>query len=92
MFRVWISGQVRRTTRSIRREMRPRAAVEPVMGHMKVDHCMDRNCIKGRNGDRANAVLAATDYNFSLLLRWFEVTLRALIAALLSVGFTPQTA
>jgi IS5 family transposase len=31
-FRVWISGQVRRVTAPIRREMRRRAAVEPVIG------------------------------------------------------------
>jgi transposase, IS5 family len=30
--RVWISGQVRRVTASIRREMKRRAAVEPVIG------------------------------------------------------------
>jgi len=31
-FRVWISGQVRRVTAPIRREMKRRAAVEPVIG------------------------------------------------------------
>jgi IS5 family transposase len=31
-FRVWISGQVRRVTAAVRREMRRRAAVEPVIG------------------------------------------------------------
>src|SRR6266481_2999594 len=31
-FRVWITGQVRRVTRPIRREMKRRAAVEPVIG------------------------------------------------------------
>ena len=68
-FRVWISGQVHQTTRTIHREMKRRAAVEPVIGHMKADHRMDRNYPKGRDGDRANAVLAAAFYNFSLLLR-----------------------
>jgi transposase, IS5 family len=77
-FRVWISGQVRRVTNPIRREMRRRAAVEPVIGHLKEDHRMDRNYLKGREGDRANAVLAAAGYNFSLLLRWLEELLRAL--------------
>ena len=33
---------------------------------------MGRNYLKGRDGDRINAVLAAAGYNFSLLLRWFE--------------------
>jgi transposase, IS5 family len=78
-FRVWISGQVRRVTKPIRREMRRRAAVEPVIGHLKADHRMDRNYLKGRDGDRANAVLAAAGYNFSLLLRWLEGLLRALL-------------
>jgi IS5 family transposase len=77
-FRVWISGQVRRVTKAIRREMRRRAAVEPVIGHLKDDHRMRRNHLKGREGDRINAVLAATGYNFSLLLRWFRHLLRAL--------------
>src|SRR5262249_54878193 len=34
---VWISGQVRRVTKAIRREMRRRAAIEPVIGHLKED-------------------------------------------------------
>jgi IS5 family transposase len=55
-FKVWISGQVRRVTKAIRREMRRRAAVEPVIGHLKDDHRMRRNYLKGRNGDRINAV------------------------------------
>jgi hypothetical protein len=58
-FRVWISGQGRRVTKAIRREMRRRAAVEPVIGHLKDDHRMRRNYLKGRDGDRINAVLAA---------------------------------
>ncbi len=91
-FRVWISGQVRRVTKSIRREMKRRAAVEPVIGHVKAEHRMDRNYLKGRDGDRANAVLAAAGYNLSLLIRWFEVLLRALIEAILRAALTPQTA
>lgn len=78
-FRVWISGQVRRVTASICREMKRRAAVEPVIGHIKAEHRMDRNYLKGRLGDRINAVLAAAGYNFSLLLRWLAELLRVVI-------------
>ena len=78
-FKVWISGQVRRVTKAIRREMRRRAAVEPVIGHLKDDHRMRRNHLKGRDGDRINAVLAAAGYNFSLLRRWFAELLRVLL-------------
>ena len=81
-FRVWISGQVRRVTAAIRREMKRRAAVEPVIGHLKAEHRMDRNYLKGHAGDRINAVLAAAGYNFGLLLRWLVELLRALIQAL----------
>jgi hypothetical protein len=52
-----------------------------VIGHLKDDHRMRRNDLKGRNGDRINAVLAAAGYNFSLLLRWFEL-LRVLLLIL----------
>jgi IS5 family transposase len=91
-FRVWITGQVRRVTKPIRREMKRRAAVEPVIGHVKAEHRMDRNYLKGRDGDRANAVLAAAGYNFSLLLRWLERLLRALFRALFPEPPPGQTA
>jgi IS5 family transposase len=91
-FRVWITGQVRRVTKPIRREMKRRAAVEPVIGHLKAEHRMDRNYLKGRDGDRANAVLAAAGYNFSLLLRWLERLLRALFQALLTTTANPLPA
>jgi transposase, IS5 family len=57
-FRVWISGQVRRVSAPIRREMRRRAAVEPVTGHIKAEHHMGRNYLKGHDGDRINPMLA----------------------------------
>jgi IS5 family transposase len=89
-FRVWISGQVRRVTKAIRREMRRRAAVEPVIGHLKDDHRMRRNHLKGRQGDRINPVLAAAGYNFSLLLRWFRRLLRALLLILVRALLAPR--
>jgi len=56
--------------------MKRRAAVEPVIGHFKAEHRMDRNYLKGRLGDSVNAVLAAAGYNFGLLLRWLAELLR----------------
>jgi IS5 family transposase len=91
-FRVFISGQVRRTTAAIKREMKRRAAVEPVIGHLKADHRMDRNYLKGRDGDRVNAVLAAAGFNFHLLLRWLAALLRALFLAALQSLVSPPPA
>jgi IS5 family transposase len=54
-------ARVRHVTCPIRREMKRRAAVEPVIGHLKAEHRMGRNHLKGRDGDRANPVLAAPD-------------------------------
>jgi IS5 family transposase len=72
--------------------MRRRAAVEPVSGHIKAEHRMGRNYLKGRDGDRINAVLAAAGYNFSLLLRWLERLLRLLINTLPTAPCRLQTA
>jgi len=83
---------VRRVTKSIRREMRRRAAVEPVIGHLKDGHRMGRNHLKGRDGDRINAILAAAGYNFKLLLRWFEELLRAMLLSLRRILAMPRLA
>jgi IS5 family transposase len=91
-FRVWISGQARRVTKPIRREMKRRAAIEPMIGHLKAEHRMGRNYLKGHEGDRANALLAAAGYNFSLLLRWLAELLRALFAVLLYGTPMPRSA
>jgi transposase, IS5 family len=83
---------VRRATQSIRGEMKRRAAVEPVIGHLKAEHRLGRNYLKGRDGDRANAVLAAAGYNFALLLRWLRGLLRALVQALSIASLVLQPA
>ncbi len=72
---VYISGQKRGVTAVIRRELRRRAAIEPVIGHVKAEHRMGRNYLAGRAGDAANAVLAAVGYNFRRLLAWLAALL-----------------
>ena len=69
-------------TPAIKREMRRRAAVEPVIGHTKEEHRMGRNYLAGRHGDANNAVLAATGYNFRRLIRWLNDSLRLILALL----------
>ncbi|TIN52759.1 MAG: IS5/IS1182 family transposase, partial [Mesorhizobium sp.] len=68
-FRVFTAGQKRRVTPAIKRQMRRRSAVEPVIGHIKSEHRMGRNYLAGQQGDTLNAILAADGYSFSLLLR-----------------------
>ncbi len=66
--KVYISGQKRGVTDSIKRALRRRSAVKPVTGRAKGEHRMGRNFLKGTHGDAANAVLAAAGYNFRRLL------------------------
>jgi IS5 family transposase len=81
-FRVFTAGQKRRVTPAIKRQMRRRSAVEPVIGHIKAEHRMARNYLAGERGDAINAILAAAGYNFSLLLNWFRLLLWLLITTL----------
>lgn len=74
-FKVYTAGQKRRMTDAIKREMRRRSAIEPVIGHAKAEHRMDRNYLAGHAGDAINAVLAAAGYNFRRLLAWFRLLL-----------------
>jgi IS5 family transposase len=82
-FRVFTSGQKRRVTPQIKRELRRRSAVEPVIGHLKSEHRMGRNYLWHRQGDAINAVLAAAGYNFRRLLRWLEFFLRQILVQLI---------
>ena len=81
-FRVFIAGQKRRMTPKIKREMRRRSAIEPVIGHLKAEHRMERNYLAHRAGDAINAVLSAVGYNFRLLIRWLRFLLRQILMAL----------
>ncbi len=81
-FSVFISGQKRGVTPKIKRELRRRAAVEPVIGHLKAEHRMGRNYLWFRHGDASNPVLAAVGYNFRRLIRWLRILLSQILAAL----------
>jgi IS5 family transposase len=81
-YKIYISGQKRGVTEAIKRDLRRRSAVEPVIGHAKSDHRMNRNYLKGSAGDAINAVLAAAGYNFRRLLAWLRRLLRVWLAML----------
>jgi IS5 family transposase len=82
-FRVFTSGQKRRVTPKIKRELRRRSAIEPVIGHLKSEHRMGRNYLWHRKGDATNAILAAAGYNFRRLIRWLELLLRQILVQLI---------
>jgi IS5 family transposase len=69
-------------TPQIKRELRRRSAVEPVIGHLKAEHRMGRNYLWSPRGDANNAVLAAVGYNFRRLIQWLRILLWQILAAL----------
>jgi IS5 family transposase len=81
-FRVFTSGQKRRMTPKIKRELRRRSAIEPVIGHLKSEHRMGRNYLWHRQGDAINAILAAAGYNFRRLIRWLSLLLSKILPGL----------
>jgi IS5 family transposase len=85
-FKVYTAGQTRRTTPQIKRDIRRRAAVEPVIGHLREDHRMGRNYLAHSSGDAINAVLAAVGYNFRLLLRWLRLLLFRILTAIVGTS------
>ena len=60
-----------RTSQALWRWMKRRAAVEPSIGHLKNEHRLERNRLKGVAGDVINAILAAAAMNFQKLLGVF---------------------
>jgi IS5 family transposase len=71
------------TAKSLWRWMKRRAAVEPGIGHLKREHRMDRNRLKGAVGDGFNAILSAAGMNFAKLLKWAADFLRLILCWLL---------
>jgi IS5 family transposase len=55
--------------RKARHRFRRRAAIEPVIGHLKSDYGLARNYLKGHMGDGVNLMLAAAAFNFSKLMK-----------------------
>jgi len=88
--RVFRSGQKRGVHGQIKRELRRRSAIEPVIGHCMSDGHIDRNLPKGRLGDQINAVMSAVGYNLRLILKWLKKLLRKIINAIQSAS-TPQS-
>lgn len=58
----------KKLSRSLRKKLKRRNAIEPTIGHLKHDHRMDRCYLKGEQGDKINALGAAMGLNLRKLL------------------------
>ena len=57
-----------------RKHCRRRAAIEPIIGHLKSDHLVARNYLKGQVGDSINFILAASSFNYKKLMKKLRAT------------------
>lgn len=55
--------------RSKRKKFRRRAAIEPVIGHLKTDFRMNQNYLWGEDSPQINAFLAATGWNLKKMMK-----------------------
>ena len=67
---VYITGR-RNLTPQLSKLLKRRSAIEPVIGHTKHDHGMNRNFLLGKVGDRINALLSGAAWNLKKLWRYF---------------------
>lgn len=74
---------------TIRREMRRRSGIEPVIGHLNEDGHLERNHLAGPEGDAINAILCAAGHNLRLLARWLKVLLLRILAWTLFARLQP---
>lgn len=66
---IFISGRRRGMTPQLKKELKRRNAIEPVIGHMKADGKLGRNHLLGVLGDKINALLCGAGHNIRLILR-----------------------
>jgi IS5 family transposase len=89
--RIVHRGKSKRLSAQESKLLERRQAIEPIIGHLKADHRMDRCHLKGETGDRLHAVLCAAGYNIRWLLRMIaKKGIRAMLAHLLRLLGWPR--
>lgn len=64
---------------------RKRAAIEPVIGHLKSDHRLNRNFYKGIFGDNINIMMAAAAFNFKRMMNKWKKSFFMLLKNIINI-------
>lgn len=62
-------GKTKTLTKQQRTALKRRQAIEPIIGHVKQDHGMQRCWLKGQRGDALHAISCALGFNIRWLMR-----------------------
>ncbi len=68
-------------TVSLKKKLKRRNAIEPIIGHLKRDYGMDRNFLKGRIGDEINALMASFAHNLKKTLNRLRIFVQIYLKA-----------
>ena len=79
---VFKARQKRGVSHSIRRELKRRNAIEPIIGHRKNDGLLQRNYLKGVEGDAINVILCGAGQNLRLILKFLRIFCLGICSAL----------
>lgn len=75
--------------RKLKRSFKRRAAIEPIIGHLKADHRLSRNFYKGIFGDNINIMLSAAAFNFKRMMNiWKQIFLVLIYKTILTIFFS----
>lgn len=89
-------SHTRRLPKNLKKLLKRRQVVEPMIGHMKTDGLLDRNWLKGALGDAMHAVLCGAGHNLRMILAHLRVLLFAfvgqLMLAVMCASPTPSSA
>ena len=80
----------KQASRAIRHWWRRRNAIEPIIGHQKSDHRLNRNQLAGELGDQLNVIFSACGFNIKKLIRAFWLWIQRAVDCRMSVNY--QTA
>ena len=70
--------------KKLKKAHKQRAAIEPIIGHIKTDHRMGRNFYKGIIGDNINILLAASAFNFKRMMNKWKSSICQILNVFLS--------
>ena len=68
-----------------KKKFRRRAAIEPVIGHLKTDFRMNQNYLSGNNSPQINAFLAATGWNLKKMMKQLKEENKTLLKYILNL-------
>jgi IS5 family transposase len=74
--KIFISGQRKGLTKSLKKQLKRRSAIEPMIGHMKQEGKMGLCRLKGIVGNQLNALLTGVGHNLRLILNHIRKLLK----------------